>query len=75
MVAVGYTKNGLTNNVEVVDLENPEMICQDLPDLPLALFGAASFLNFDKEPEICGGNDGTTYQVMVNFLPALYLPT
>jgi len=56
-VAVGTTKNGFTNNVEVLDLENPGMICEDLPGHPLAVYGAAIFLNFDQEPEICGGSD------------------
>ncbi len=73
MVAVGYTINGLSDNVEVIDLENPEMICQDLPDYPFALYGVATFLNFNEEPEICGGADDTYHQVMVNFLPVIHL--
>jgi len=54
---VGYTENGYTKSVEIIDLENPGMICQDLMEYPLALEGAATFINFDEEPEICGGGD------------------
>ncbi len=55
MVPVGATKNGVTKTVEVIDLDNPDMICQDLPEYPLAVHNAATFLNFDQKPEICGG--------------------
>jgi hypothetical protein len=55
MVPVGSTKNGLTRSVEVIDIENPDMICQDLPEYPIAIQNPATFLNFDEEPEICGG--------------------
>ena len=68
MVAVGTTKDGLTNNVEIIDLENPGMICQDLSDYPLAIYGAATFLNFDQEPEICGGSDDLYHQVICKLL-------
>ena len=58
MVALGYDSYGRTNSVEVIDLENPGMVCQDLPEYPLALKGAAAFINFEGEPEMCGGYDG-----------------
>ncbi len=61
MVANGYTDNGYTKNVEVIDLENPGMSCQDLMEYPLALEGAATFLNFEEEPEICGGGDSRSF--------------
>ncbi len=57
MVALGNDMYGRTNKIEVVDLKNPRMICQDLPEYPFALKGAAAFLNFEEEPEICGGYD------------------
>ena len=60
MVPIGSTKNGDTRNVEVIDLDNPNMICQDLPEYPLAVYGAATFLNFEHEPEICGGRSNGT---------------
>ena len=55
MVAVGSTSDGETKNVEVIDLKNLDMICQDLPDYPFAIKDATTFLNFDEQPEICGG--------------------
>ena len=59
MIALGYDSYGRTSNVEVIDLENPEewfaKICQNilLPQQALA-----AFINFEEEPEICGGYDG-----------------
>ena len=61
MVAVGYTENGYTRNVEVIDLENPGITCHDLMEYPLAIEGAATFLNFEEEPEICGGGDSRAF--------------
>ena len=46
MVALGYDSYGRTSNVEVIDLENPGMVCQDLPEYPLALVGAGSIYKF-----------------------------
>ena len=66
MVALGYDSYGRTSNVEVIDLVNPGMICQDLPEYHLGLVGASAFLNFEEEPEICGGYDGVkSYKAIV----------
>ncbi len=34
--------------------------CQELPDYPLALEGAAAFLNYENRPEVCGGGNTAT---------------
>jgi hypothetical protein len=51
-------------SVEVVDLQNPNLICQNLPDLPNLLLGATGQLLDETRPMICGGKitiDGTRY--------------
>ena len=55
LVATGnYLKS-----VEIVNLdgEEPNLVCDNLPDLPLGLEGATGNLFEDEIPIICGGND------------------
>ena len=55
LVATGnYLKS-----VEIVNLdgEKPNLVCDNLPDLPLGLEGATGNLFEDEIPIICGGND------------------
>jgi len=76
MIGWGTTSTGQTNDTEIVDLENldsssgsrsgsssdsvPGSDCQELPDYPLALEGAAAFLNYNNKPEVCGGGNTAT---------------
>ena len=55
LVAVGESHSGVTNSVELIDLETEEATSSDLPDFPLKLSSAVGFVNLDGKPEICGG--------------------
>ncbi len=72
MIGWGTTSTGQTNDTETLDLENLDSSsgsrsgsvsssdCQDLPDYPLAIEGAAAFLNYENRPEVCGGGNTAT---------------
>ena len=57
LVATG--QNGYQKSVEVVNLDesNPDLICDNLPDLPLGVRGATGQLYQGSIPIICGGFD------------------
>ena len=57
LVGTGYTFNGLTQTVEVIDLESPPKTCSNLPDFPIGVLGTVGGLDFQERPMICGGND------------------
>ncbi len=60
MVATGIY-GGYLSTVEVINLDpaNPGLVCDNLPEFPLGLYGATGQL-FNKEtPIICGGWNGT----------------
>ena len=55
---------GHLKTVEVLNLDeaNPNVTCQNLPDLPYGLWGAMGQLYQGKTPVICGGGDGPDYK-------------
>jgi hypothetical protein len=57
LVASGNHNFTLTPNVEIINLdeENPNLICDDMPDLPSGAFTATGQLFMEKIPIICGG--------------------
>jgi hypothetical protein len=50
-------------SVEIVNLDesNPDLICDNLPDLPVAVYAATGQLFNQKHPIICGGYNDTRY--------------
>ncbi len=54
----GYTNDGATNNVEMIDLSMSSSTCQDLPNLPKATYGSFGGLILQDYPLICGGHNG-----------------
>ena len=60
LVAVGQYTYGRRKTVEVLNLDeaNPNVTCQNLPDLPFVLSGAMGQLYKGKTPIICGGDAG-----------------
>ena len=64
LVANGYNSgilNPILKSVEVINLDesNPNLICEDLPDLPIAIYGAIGHLYVKTTPIICGGYTGS----------------
>ena len=60
LVAVGQFNgsnfyDGLTDEIEVVDLENPDSECSNLTKYPLKIFISFGSLNYNEWPMICGG--------------------
>jgi hypothetical protein len=54
LAATGYIGGGLTVEVINLDDSNPNLICDNLPNLPFGRFGSAGYL-FRGTPIICGG--------------------
>jgi hypothetical protein len=54
---LGFSMSGLTNNIEIIDLESELTTCQNLTNFPLALEGSFGGLGFQEKPIICGGRD------------------
>jgi len=46
LVAVGQTKNGTTNSIEIIDLENPSKICSSIQNFPSKVFATIGGLSF-----------------------------
>ena len=64
MVAGGKNWNGGSEKIEVIDIEDDNVVCDDLPEFPnKSIFGAMGGLLHGK-PVICGGagasNEGET---------------
>lgn len=57
MVALGQTRNGQTNNIEIIDLSSSESSCNNFPPYPYATERAKGQLSFHEIPLICGGYD------------------
>lgn len=56
LVAGGYINGSmLLDDVEVVDLENPDSECSDLTNYPMKTHLTFGSLNYDEQPMICGG--------------------
>jgi hypothetical protein len=62
LVATGYGAR-LLASVEIVNLDesNPDLICENLPDIPLRVQWATGQLYNRKLPIICGGSDGSIH--------------
>ncbi len=56
MVGGGRTNAGITDDVEIIDLETSSTICQNVEKFPTAFYGAIGGLAVDNKPLICGGN-------------------
>ena len=59
MVAVGYTIQGFSDKVEIIDLENPISTCTDLPKYPMQVDRVVGTLGQNENPIICGGYPGS----------------
>jgi hypothetical protein len=57
MVALGRTRNGQTNSIEIIDLSSSESSCNNFPPYPYATERAKGQLSFHEIPLICGGYD------------------
>jgi hypothetical protein len=55
LVGLGFSMSGLTNNIEIIDLESELTTCQNLTNFPLELRGSFGGLGFQDKPMICGG--------------------
>lgn len=56
LVALGLSNTGAVNDVEIIDLKDPNLYCQNLPAFPKQTYGAIGGLGLQNEPFICGGN-------------------
>jgi len=56
LVGVGQTKNGTTNNVEIIDLENANKTCLPIQNFPSKVYAAIGGLTVNEHPMICGGD-------------------
>ena len=57
VVGLGQTADGLTSDVEVIDLFDPALSC-NLPNFPYAAKGS---VGFESYPVFCGGHNSTDY--------------
>lgn len=57
MISSGNTATGITNDVEVIDLDSSETNCGKLRLFPSFISGPLGGLDFDNRPLICGGYD------------------
>jgi hypothetical protein len=74
LIAGGNTSNGLTDSVEVIDLEGSSSICDQLKKIPNKIERAFGGLGFDDKPIICGGKfSNGKLQICLNDLMILYL--
>ena len=60
MVGLGYTADGYTSNVEVIDLSSSSTACPPFPAYPLAVYGAVGGLGFSEIPHFAGGFNGAS---------------
>ena len=58
LVTTGYGPNGLIS--EVIDLKNPNLTCNALPDVPIQISKAFGGLLNNNSPMICGGLSPTS---------------
>jgi hypothetical protein len=58
LVGLGETSSsGITDTIEIIDLDSESKTCRNLPNSPLALKGSFGGLGFSDKPMICGGQD------------------
>ena len=61
MVTSGFPwDNGIHS--EVIDIANPDVECQPLPDIPMKLAVPFGGLLMENQPTICGGNSDCSEQ-------------
>jgi hypothetical protein len=76
LVGGGSTSAGVTNEVEIIDLETSSTICQNVEDFPTAFYGAIGGLAVEDKPLVCGGNPLTNechYLENGNWLPFSFM--
>ena len=65
LVATGLASKNLrySSSVEIVNLDesNPDLICDNLPNLPVSVRSATGKLLNRNRPTICGGSAGTAH--------------
>ena len=61
LVGSGLTADGYTTEVEVIDLQNPGVKCQNLPNYPVETLSAVGSSVPYKAPLICGGHNATDF--------------
>ncbi len=65
LVATGLASKNLrySSSVEIVNLDeyNPDLICDNLPNLPVSVRSATGKLLNRTRPTICGGSGGTAH--------------
>ena len=57
LVALGLSNTGAVKDIEIIDLKNPNMSCQNLPAFPKQMYGAIGGLGLQNEPFLCGGTN------------------
>jgi hypothetical protein len=68
LVAGGQNGSGYISSVEIVNLDetDPDLICDPLPPLPVAVAGAIGQLMQGAIPVICGGLTNTGHSCDCN---------
>ena len=61
LVGTGLTADGYTTEIEVIDLLNPGVKCQNLPNYPLETLSAVGTPYPYEAPLICGGHNATDF--------------
>ncbi len=57
MIGLGTTANGLSNEVEIIDLGSTSTTCHSLPNFPVSGTKSIGGLSTNSKPIICGGLD------------------
>jgi hypothetical protein len=68
LIAGGYSINGYTDAVEVIDLETTMSNCTNFPPLPRAASGPTGQFGYKDKPLICGGYSAGIYDKCVDNL-------
>ncbi len=55
MITSGNTAIGVSDSVEIIDLETSKSNCPNFPPLPLGVTGASGFFVDNDHPIVCGG--------------------
>ena len=71
LVATGFPLNN-GKHIEVIDILNPNSICEPKQNYPLEVYGATGSLIKNDIPLICGGWDGTNNIVFQCYIIGLY---
>ncbi len=60
-VGSGLTPNGFTTEVEVIDLSDSGLICENLSGYPQETLSPIGGRFYDGKPLVCGGHSATTF--------------